>query len=184
MSLPKELIEHNVYFPLENCKNIELMILKGHLALELLMSSIVPDKNKSFYRKSTFIQNIDELEFIFTSPTFIEDKFQKISREFYIPHIVNESQLCGGDFELRLKNELNQKAIAKECSTWIKEKVTFKSNKQNNLPLNGLINIEKGEQSVSYSNITGFTSSDLGVTHKQGFPTLIQKSVFLLDILY
>ena len=124
------------------------------------------------------LKGINELEFIFTSPTFIEDKFQKISREFYIPHIVNESQLCGGDFELRLKNELNQKAIAKECSTWIKEKVTFKSNKQNNLPLNGLINIEKGEQSVSYSNITGFTSSDLGVTHKQGFPTLIQKVDF------
>ena len=96
------------------------------------------------------LKGIDELEFIFTSPTFIEDKFQKISREFYIPHIVNESQLCGGDFELRLKNELNQKAIAKECSTWIKEKVTFKSNKQNNLPLNGLINIEKGEQSVYF----------------------------------
>src|SRR4051794_10705760 len=71
------------------------------------------------------LKGINELEFIFTSPTFIEDKFQKISREFYIPHIVNESQLCGGDFELRLKNELNQKAIAKECSTWIKEKVTF-----------------------------------------------------------
>ena len=54
------------------------------------------------------LKGINELEFIFTSPTFIEDKFQKISREFYIPHIVNESQLCGGDFELRLKNELNQ----------------------------------------------------------------------------
>lgn len=121
------------------------------------------------------LKNIDALQFIFTSPTFIEDKFQKVSREFYIPHIVNESQLCGGEFELRLKNELNQRAIAKECSEWIKEKVIFKSNKQINLPLNGLINIEKGEHSVSYTNITGFTSSELGLSHKQGFPTLIQK---------
>ena len=57
------------------------------------------------------LKGIDELEFIFTSPTFIEDKFQKISREFYIPHIVNESQLCGGDFELRLKKELKNNNI-------------------------------------------------------------------------
>ena len=64
MSLPKILIEHCVFYPLENCKNIELMILKGHLTLELLMSSIVSDKNQSFYRKAIFIQNINELEFI------------------------------------------------------------------------------------------------------------------------
>lgn len=40
------------------------MILKDHLALELLISSIVPNKNQSFYRKAILIQNIDELKFI------------------------------------------------------------------------------------------------------------------------
>lgn len=124
------------------------------------------------------LKNIDELRFIFTSPTFIEEKFQKQSREFYIPHIVNESQLCGGEFELRLKNELNQRAIAKECSNWIKEKATFKSNKHSNMPLNGVINVDNVESGAAYANITGFTSSDLGLTHKQGFPTLIQKIDF------
>ena len=108
------------------------------------------------------LKNIDELRFIFTSPTFIEEKFQKQSREFYIPHIVNESQLCCGEFELRLKNELNQRAIAKECSNWIKEKVVFKSNKHSNLPLNGVVNVDNGEAGAAYNNITGFTSSDLG----------------------
>ena len=51
------------------------------------------------------LTNIDELKFIFTSPTFIEENLQKQSREFYIPHIFNESDLCGGEFEVRLKNE-------------------------------------------------------------------------------
>lgn len=64
---------------------------------------------------------IDELRFIFSSPTFIEEKFQKESRRFYIPHIYRESELCGGEFELRLMNQLNQRAIAKECSRWVKE---------------------------------------------------------------
>ena len=60
------------------------------------------------------LKSIDELQFIFTSPTFIEEQLQQKSREFYIPHIVKEKDLCGGEFELRLKNELNQRAIAKE----------------------------------------------------------------------
>lgn len=124
------------------------------------------------------LKNIDELRFVFTSPTFIEETFQKQSREFYIPHIINESQLCGGQFELRLKNELNQRAIAKECSEWIKAKAVFKSNKHSNIPLTGIINVDNGESGASYANVTGFTSSDLGLTHKKGFPTLIQKVEF------
>jgi SNF2 family DNA or RNA helicase len=119
---------------------------------------------------------VDELRFIFSSPTFIEEKFQKESRRFYIPHIYQESELCGGEFELRLMNQLNQRAIAKECSAWVKDKVIFKSNKHNNLPLNGMIHVEQGESAYAYSNVSGFTTSDLGITHKKGFPTLIQKS--------
>ncbi|MGB3946752.1 MAG: ATP-dependent helicase, partial [Bacteroidia bacterium] len=123
--------------------------------------------------------NIDELKFIFTSPTFIQENLEKQSREFYIPHIYNESHLCGGEFEVRLKSELNQRAIAKECSEWVKQKVTFKSNKHSNLPLNGAIHVENNnDESPAYSNIVGFTTSDLGITHKQGFPTLIQKVNF------
>src|SRR5690606_25492914 len=85
------------------------------------------------------LKSVDELRFIFTSPTFIQENLQKESREFYIPHIFNEAHLCGGEFELRLKNELNQRAIAKECSQWVKDKVTFKTNKHANVPLGGLV---------------------------------------------
>ncbi|MPL89720.1 hypothetical protein SDC9_35762 [bioreactor metagenome] len=82
MSLPKILIEHCIFYPLENCKNIELMILKGHLALELLMSFIVPDKNQSFYRKATFIQNISELEFIGESLLELNDIRNKLAHKY------------------------------------------------------------------------------------------------------
>lgn len=121
------------------------------------------------------LSKVEELRFIFTSPTFIEEKFQKQSREFYIPHIYKESDLCGGEFELRLKNELNQRAIAKECSNWVKQKVTFKSNKHSNHPLNSMIHVDNKSTSPAYTNINNFTTSDLGITHKKGFPTLIQK---------
>ena len=124
------------------------------------------------------LKNIDELKFIFTSPTFLEEKLQKQSREFYIPHIYREADLCGGEFELRLKSELNQRAIAKECSNWVKDKVTFKSNKFTSTPLNGLIHLENEKDGVSYTNVNGFTTSDLGISQKEGFPTLIQKNEY------
>ena len=74
------------------------------------------------------LENIDELRFIFTSPTFTTEKTSKAQREFYIPRISRESSLYGTEFEVKLRNELTQKAIAKECADWIRRKVTFKSN--------------------------------------------------------
>lgn len=122
------------------------------------------------------LNNIEELKFIFTSPTFIKENLQKESREFYIPHIYNESELCGGEFEIRLKSELNQRAIAKDCAEWVKQKVIFKSNKYSNIPLNGVIHVSnKIDEGIAYANVVGLTTADLGITHKQGFPTLIHK---------
>jgi SNF2 family DNA or RNA helicase len=124
------------------------------------------------------LNQIDELQFIFSSPTFIEENLKKDTRQFYIPHIYNEADLCGGDFELRLKNQLNQRAIAKECAEWVKRKVTFKSNK-NRTPLNGLIYVEgKEKKEFAYSGISSFTTSDLGLTQRKGFPTLIQQTEY------
>ena len=58
------------------------------------------------------LEQIDELRFIFTSPTFIKDKAKKEKREFYIPKLNRERNLYGTDFEIRLRNQLSQKAIA------------------------------------------------------------------------
>lgn len=122
---------------------------------------------------------LDELRFIFSSPTFVEEELQKQTRQFYIPNIYRESELCGGEFELRLMNQLNQRAIARECSKWVKEKVTFKSNKHANQPLHGMIHVHNpNNEEYAYSNVSSFTTSDLGITHKKGFPTLIQKTDF------
>lgn len=111
------------------------------------------------------LANIDELKFVFTSPTFvtdkISDKVKKESREFYIPKTLRENSLYGTDFEVRLKNQLTQRAIAKECANWIRNKVKFKSVISNiNVPT--FIDIENNERLVNYCNFTGFTAVDLG----------------------
>ncbi|MCX6244651.1 MAG: helicase-related protein [Bacteroidetes bacterium] len=106
------------------------------------------------------LQDISELRFIFTSPTFVSEKTSKEKREFYIPRLNRERNLYGSEFEVKLRNELSQKAIAKECTEWIKNKVQFKSNVTNEV-MGGFINVETDEN-LTYLPINGFTTVDLG----------------------
>lgn len=104
------------------------------------------------------LSNIDELRFIFTDPTFIQsENSKKEKREFFIPKLSRERGIYGTEFEVKLRNELNQKAIAKECAAWIRKKAIFKSNVGNkNIPKFMLVD------DTSYVNINGFTTVDLG----------------------
>ena len=104
------------------------------------------------------LKNIDELRFIFTSPTFVTEKTKKEKREFYIPRLNRERSLYGTEFEVKLRNELNQKAIAKECAEWIKKKASFKSNStQQNMP--SFMNVDE----TTYNPVREFTAVELGV---------------------
>lgn len=69
------------------------------------------------------LEQIDELEFIFTEPSFATeaatDKIRKERHEFFIPGLA-ESSLAGSEFEVRLRNRLTQRAIARECAEWVR----------------------------------------------------------------
>jgi len=104
---------------------------------------------------------IDECRFIFTAPTFIKEKTEKQKREFYIPRLNRENSLYGTEFELKLRNEMNQKAIAKECADWIKRKATFKSNITGE-NMTGFINVTNSNSATTYMPINGFTTVDIG----------------------
>ena len=107
------------------------------------------------------LQDVEECRFIFTSPTFVKDTVEKQKREFYIPKLDRENIIYGSEFEVKLRNELTQKAIAKECAEWIRNKVKFKSN-VTKARMNSFIAIEKEASNTVYSNIDGFTTVDLG----------------------
>lgn len=107
------------------------------------------------------LENIDELKFIFTSPSFTTEKAKKEKREFYIPQLNREKSLYGTEFEVKLRNELTQKAIAKECAEWVRKKATFKTNTtQDNM--SGFINVQNDEEKFTYMPINGFTTVDIG----------------------
>lgn len=107
------------------------------------------------------LEQIDECRFIFTAPTFIKEKTEKQKREFYIPRLNRENSLYGTEFELKLRNEMNQKAIAKECAEWIKRKATFKSNITGE-NMTGFVNVTNSNSATTYMPINGFTTVDIG----------------------
>lgn len=107
------------------------------------------------------LEQIDECRFIFTAPTFIKEKTEKQKREFYIPRLNRENSLYGTEFELKLRNEMNQKAIAKECADWIKRKAIFKSNITGE-NMTGFVNVTSSNSATTYMPINGFTTVDIG----------------------
>ncbi|WP_172916373.1 helicase-related protein [Capnocytophaga canimorsus] len=117
------------------------------------------------------LEQIEELRFVFTSPTFIAEKENKAQREFYIPRLNRERSLTGSEFEIQIRNELTQKSIAKECAEWIRRKVRFKSNiTKENMVGFGVVD------STSYMPLLGFTTVDLGVERGNNAYTIIQKA--------
>ena len=103
------------------------------------------------------LEAVDEIRFIFTSPTFIQEKTPKEKREFYIPRLNRERSLYGTEFEVKLRNELTQKAIARECADWIRKKARFRSNVSDQQMM-GYMNVDES----TYMPINGFTTVDLG----------------------
>ena len=107
------------------------------------------------------LDSVDEFRFIFTSPTFVAEKAQKQRREFFIPAISHESSLYGTEFEIKLRNEMTQRAIAKECADWIRKKATFKTNVTGeNMP--GFMTVAAAQDQTAYMPIGGFTTVDIG----------------------
>ena len=108
------------------------------------------------------LEKVECVNFIFTSPTFTTDKTEKQKREFYIPKLNRERNLFGSDFEIRLRNQLTQRAIARECADWIRRKALFKTNITHG-SMNTFLNIREGEETYTYMPFNEFTTTELGL---------------------
>jgi hypothetical protein len=122
------------------------------------------------------LEQISELHFIFTSPLFVVstagDKLRKERREFFIPQAkVGESSLYGSEFEIRLRNKLTQRAIAKECADWVRRKVTFRSNSTGN-PMQQFVVVD---DKAAYMPLQGFTTADLGYERGNAVSNMVHR---------
>ena len=74
------------------------------------------------------LEQIEEFRFIFTSPTFVQEQAEKQRRESYISRLSMETSLYGTVFEIKLRNEITPRAVAREFAEWIRRKAVFKFN--------------------------------------------------------
>ena len=130
------------------------------------------------------LEKVDELRFIFTSPTFNKERTMKQKREFFIPKLSRERMLYGSDFEIKLRNNLTQRAIAKECADWIRQKVRFKTN-VSQMMMPGFLNVDNrsGQNGgnvpqpglYTYMPFNEFTTTELGCERGNNIFQLIQR---------
>ena len=116
------------------------------------------------------LEKVEEMRFIFTSPTFNREHEKKQKREFYIPKLNRERTLYGSDFEIKLRNNLTQRAIAKECADWIRQKVRFKTN-ASQMSMPGFLNVD----TFTYMPFNEFTTTELGCERGNNIFQLIQR---------
>ncbi len=108
------------------------------------------------------LEKVECVNFIFTSPTFTTDKTEKQKREFYFPKLNRERNLFGSEFEIRLRNQLTQRAIARECADWIRRKARFKTNVTHG-SMNSFLNVKTGDETYTYMPFNEFTTTELGL---------------------
>lgn len=124
------------------------------------------------------LEQVESLQFIFTTPTFVPsevtDRARRELREFHIPQPANENGFFGTDFELRLKNRLTQRAIAKECADWIRRKAKFRSNCIG-APMQQFACVKSPEQEAIYMPLHGFTAVDLGYQRGNAVSNIVNR---------
>jgi len=159
----------------EGAIGMELIDNINHLLGDNLKQSIGPGARLkiaascfsiyAFEALKSDLEQLESLEFIFTSPTFVPDEVtdsgRRVRREFHIPTAEREQSFYGSEFEIQLKNQLMQKAIARECADWMRRKARFRSNRSK-APMQQFACLQDGESQVVYQPLHGFTAVDLG----------------------
>lgn len=120
------------------------------------------------------LESCDQFRFIFTSPAFVAEKTKKERREFYIPRLNREKSLYGTEFEVRLRNELKQKAVAKECADWMRRKASFRSNTTRE-GMNNFLVVENPEDTYTYMPMNSFTAVDIGCERGNNISNMVTR---------
>lgn len=113
------------------------------------------------------LNNIKELRFLFTKPIFIENENTvKKKREYYLERLEREKAVAGTKYELKLKNELHQTKIARECATWLRDKAKVKSITNPDIIDSRLyITENQNEINIAIQGSSDFTSEGLGFSN-------------------
>ena len=142
--------ENFVYRELESSikKGSKVSIMSGYFSMY------------AYFNLRKTLNKIDNLRFIYAKPTFL-NTHNKEAREYYI----DNNSIFGNDYEIKLKNEMTQGSVSKECSKWIKDRVEIKSFKNHNEAPLRFICVDNGDDSnIAINGSVDFTTAGLGIT--------------------
>lgn len=110
------------------------------------------------------LNKVDSFRLLLTDPSFSTQDNEE-QKEFYISHDLNKS-ISGNEFEIKLKNEMKQAAISKECADWLRKKSDVRVLKTQNLAQPRLIYAENTdpENCMCINGSADFTTDGLGIT--------------------
>ena len=126
------------------------------------------------------LECLDSVRFLFSEPTFIQDMGRVAGApESDIARRAQgerEKALADSSLELTLRNKLSQRALARACASWLREKVTFRSvQREHMLQLTPSYIVENS--AVSPHLLTGqgatFTLEGLGVERRPDTLTMM-----------
>ncbi len=122
------------------------------------------------------LSKVDELRFVFSEPTFAKQmEHDKSPREFVLSKRSRERGIGGTGLELTLRNNLNQRALARECADWVRSRATFKTARQPGMiATTGTYHVQNAEtesQAFMGSASNSFTLEGLGYERKPGVVT-------------
>ena len=122
------------------------------------------------------LSKVDELRFIFDEPTFAKQmESEKDPREFVVRRRSRETGVGGTGLELTLRNNRNQRALARQCAEWARRRATFKTAKQRGMiATTGSYHVENPHaESHAFmgSAANAFTLEGLGYERKPGVVT-------------
>ena len=128
------------------------------------------------------LESASSFRFIYTSKTFTEDATPKEQREFYIPRLEREQNLYGTPLEIRLRNELTQKAIATECADWIRRKKARFMSFDEESDITPSLVVEHADEKTAYMPFNEFTTTQLGVSrHAASYQGVAKMEDFMAE---
>ena len=118
------------------------------------------------------LAKVDEVRFLFSEPTFVKRmEAAKDPREFQLSQASRERGVGGTGLELTLRNNLNQRALARECAEWIRAKGAFRSAKVSGAIQSGgtyVVENPSGDDHAFMGAAADFTQEGLGYERKPG----------------
>lgn len=116
----------------------------------------------AYYELRRELNKINSMRFIFTKPSFLNNDNEQY-REYYIDKNFERDPFVN-EFEIKLRNEMKQGYIARECAKWIEKKAQIKSFKNINTAQPRMIYIENSDENVLINGSVDFTTDGLGIT--------------------